>query len=283
MYDTIDKIYNEDCLKFMKNWTGKKVDVIVTSPPYNLKKKYSYYYDNKQRQDYLNWMYEVANSSKKILSDNGSFFLNIVGKPSDQWLAIDVAKEFGKEFFLQNTIHWIKSIALNKKQKGTTTKSLNGDLAVGHFKPINTDRYLNQCHEYIFHFTKKGDVKLDKLAIGVPYAHESNLTRWKTKNKLRDRGNAWFISYENKQGAFYPIEHPAEFPEKLPYLCIKLHGVKKDTLVYDPFMGLGNTALACIRLGVHYIGTEIDARYIAISDKKIAQRKQELAQTILEV
>lgn len=276
-----NKIYQIDCIKFMKQWTGDKIDVIVTSPPYNINKKYSKYKDNKERAEYIKWMGKVAKLSCTILKDEGSFFLNIVGKPSDQWLALDVAKEFGNIYELQNTIHWIKSIALNKKEKGKTTTAINGDLAVGHFKPINTDKYFNQCHEYIFHFTKKGDVKLDKIAIGVPYAHPSNLTRWKNRKSKRDRGNAWFIPYKNKQGAVIPIKHPTEFPEKLPYLCIKGQGITNNMLVYDPFMGLGNTALASIRLGVDFIGTEIDRNYINIANERIRKHRIDLSQKTL--
>lgn len=46
-------------------------------------------------------------------------------------------------------------------------------------------------------------------------------------------------------------------------------------LVYDPFMGIGTTALACIRLGVNYIGTEIDAEYIKVAKNDISTRKKE--------
>lgn len=55
-----------------------------------------------------------------------------------------------------------------------------------------------------------------------------------------------------------------------------MHGVnRKDMLVYDPFMGIGTTALACIRLGVNYIGTEIDAEYIKVAKNDISTRKKE--------
>jgi tRNA G10 N-methylase Trm11 len=49
-----------------------------------------------------------------------------------------------------------------------------------------------------------------------------------------------------------------------------LHGIKRDMLVYDPFMGIGNTALACIRLKVNYIGTEIDSQYIKVAQEQIS-------------
>jgi site-specific DNA-methyltransferase (adenine-specific) len=96
-------------------------------------------------------------------------------------------------FFLQNTIHWIKSIAVEDRK---------GDLkSHGHFKPINSKRFLNDCHEWVFHFTKTGRVELDRLAIGVPYQDKSNIARWShtSGSDLRCRGNTWFIPYETIQ------------------------------------------------------------------------------------
>lgn len=271
-------IYLEDCNKFMEKLDENVFDVIVTSPPYNLNKKYSTYSDNRERADYLSWMNEVAKQSQRVLNDNGSFFLNIGDKPSDPWMSFDVAREFGKYYQLQNVIHWIKHISIPKSYSDTKTNEHNGDISMGHFKPINTNRFLNQCHEYIFHFTKTGNVNLDKLAIGVPYQHESNLTRWKTKNNKRDRGNVWFIRYDNKQGAVKPIKHPAEFPYRLPYLCIKLHGLKEDMLVYDPFMGIGNTAIAAQYLNVPYVGTDIDENYIRHANDRLKEIRDRVDQ-----
>jgi site-specific DNA-methyltransferase (adenine-specific) len=276
MNEIRNNIFLSDCIDFMKKMNGDKVDVIITSPPYNLGKNYSKYKDNKERDEYINWMGSVAIESLRILKEDGSFFLNVGGKPSDPWLEFDVAREFNKHYHLQNVIHWIKHISIPKDSASTQQNLLNGDISFGHFKPINTNRYLNQCHEYIFHFTKTGIVQLDKLGIGVAYQHKSNVTRWKEKRDIRDRGNVWFIKYENKQGGVAPVPHPTLFPEKLPYLCIKLHGLKEGMLVYDPFMGIGTTAVACLRLGVDYIGTEIDKSYIDLANERINKRKIEL-------
>lgn len=156
-----NKIYPEDCIGFMDKLDKKSLDVIVTSPPYNLKKKYSKYKDNKAEEDYVAWMGDVAEHSKEALKDNGSFFLNIGVAPSDPWIAFMVAKEFNKHYVLQNTIHWVKSIAIPKEDSETKENhGLNGDIAIGNFKPINTPKYLNQCHEYIFHFTKEGTINI---------------------------------------------------------------------------------------------------------------------------
>lgn len=54
-------------------------------------------------------------------------------------------------------------------------------------------------------------------------------------------------------------------------MCIRLHGIKKDTLVLDSFMGNGTTAVACLKLGVSYIGFEVDRSYIEIARENIAK------------
>lgn len=273
-----NKIYHSDCLDFMKSLSNynTKVNMIVTSPPYNINKEYGMYKDNKERNEYLYWLYCVAQHSYSILDNGGSFFLNISGKPSDPAIPFDVVKEFSEAGYeLQNTIHWIKSISFEKDDLGKAS-GINKDLSIGHFKPIVSQRYLTDAHEYIFHFTKKGDVKLDKLSIGVPYQDKTNIGRWKSvKQDRRDRGNIWFIPYPTIQEE---RPHPAVFPEKLPFLCIKLHGIKNDMLVYDPFIGSGSTALACLSLNIDYIGTEIDSKYIDIAEKNIEERKRELYQ-----
>ena len=79
------------------------------------------------------------------------------------------------------------------------------------------------------HFTKKGNVEVDKLSIGVPYQDKSNIGRWNNvKEDNRDRGDMWFIPYETVWGKKM---HPAMFPVKLPEMCIKLHGLTKDKLI----------------------------------------------------
>jgi site-specific DNA-methyltransferase (adenine-specific) len=256
-----------DCIKGMQSMEPKSVDVIVTSPPYNLGIEYNVYQDNKLRTDYLDWMESVAIESKHVLKDNGSFFLNVGGSLKDPWIQIDVANRFRKHFVLQNAIHWIKSIAISKEDAGLST-NLKEDIAVGHYKPINSQRFHHDCHEYIWHFTKKGDVELNKVDIGVPYQDKTNINRWKcTKGSdKRDRGNTWFLPYETIRES---RPHPSTFPEKLPEMCITDHGIKNVELVLDPFMGIGTTAVACKKIGVNFIGFEIDNQYFQIANERL--------------
>ncbi len=252
--DFKNKIFCMDCIKGMREYLpDNSVDVIVTSPPYNIGVKYNSHKDNMPFDKYLDWMEEVAKECFRVLKEDGSFFFNIGDKPSDELRSLKVAERINKIFRLQNTIHWIKSIAVPEE-----------DVNIGHYKPVNSKRYLNNCHEFIFHFTKKGDVKLDKLSIGVPYQDKSNIGRWDSaKEDIRDRGDIWFIPYETVTGKKM---HPAMFPVKLPEMCIKLHGLNKGKLVVlDPFLGSGSTAIASKRLGCYYIGFEIDEEYCNIA------------------
>ncbi|MDK2889968.1 MAG: hypothetical protein PWR21_600 [Methanoculleus sp.] len=271
----VNTIHTMDCIEGMRRLPAGSVEIIVTSPPYNIGKDYNSYDDKKPREDYLDWIGEVAAGAARVLADDGSFFLNIGGKPRDPWIPFDVVQRFRSHFELQNVIHWVKSIAIEKEDVGGY-ENIAGDIAVGHYQPVNSARYLSQCHEHIFHFTKKGDVALDKLSVGVPYQDKSNIGRWKAAERdLRDRGNTWFIPYRTIRSS---RPHPTSFPEKLPEMCIRLHGCRPGMLVLDPFMGIGNTALAAIALGADYIGFEIDPEYRQIAESRIAEARREKKQ-----
>jgi len=266
----LNKTYPIDCLEGFKLLDPDSVDVIVTSPPYNIGIKYHSYEDRRSRSDYLDWLNRIAIACKRVLKEDGSFFLNVGGTLADPWIPFDVAQTFRDTFSLQNTIHWINSISILKEDFGVSAK-INHDISIGHYKPINSKRFHHDCHEFIFHFTKNGDVILDKLSIGVEYQDKANLNRWKiaTSDK-RDRGNNWFIPYPTIRES---KEHPASFPIKLPEMCLKDHGVEKIDLVLDPFMGSGSTAIASKRLGVDFIGFEIDPYYADMANNAVASQK----------
>ena len=254
-----------------------QVDIVVTSPPYNIGKNYgTSYNDNKSRIEYLDFIDEVGQKIKKILKDNGSFFLNIGNIPSNQWITIDVANIMRKYFVLQNKVIWTKSISIKKSDiiKKISSSNIPEIVSIGHYQPVKSQKYLNNCFEEIFHFTHSGNVELNKLAndFAVPYQDKSNIGRYSELDK-RDRGNVWFIPYETIQSKDERC-HPALFPIKLPYYCIKLHGYDQNTIVYDPFMGIGTTAAACIDLGVNYLGTEINREYIQIAESILNEKRK---------
>jgi site-specific DNA-methyltransferase (adenine-specific) len=266
---TRSTFYLADCLDVFKHIEPESVDVMVTSPPYNLGIAYNRYQDTLSGADYLAWTNDWIAAAARVLRPDGSLFLNVGAKPSDPWTALDVAQAARPHLRLQNIIHWIKSIAIDRESAGASA-GLTRDLAIGHYKPINSDRFVNDCHEFIFHFTPAGQTRLDRRAVGVPYQDRSNIARWATSgNGLRCRGNTWFIPYETIQSRDRDRPHPASFPPKVPEQCLKLHGAARAGVVLDPFLGLGASAVAAARLGLDFVGMEMDDHYLKEAVKRV--------------
>ncbi len=253
-----------DCLEGMSRLEEGSVDLIVTSPPYNLGIAYNKYSDREERGSYLDWCERWAAAARRVLKQDGSFFLNVGAAPSRPWLPYELIMRLQKIFALQNTIHWIKAITLDDES--------GAPLSRGHFKPINSPRFLNDCHEFVFHLTPGGDTPLDRLALGVPYQDKSNIARWShtSGRDRRCRGNTWFVPYQTIKSRAKDRPHPATFPVQLAVNCIKLHGRERVQTMLDPFLGLGNSARAAQECAVpRFIGFEIDADYLAEAKRRL--------------
>jgi len=250
----------QDCVQGMGELPEESVDLVVTSPPYNLGIKYRQYDDQKHWNEYWDWSLAWTAQVKRVLKNDGSFFLNLGACPSNPLLPHELAVRLKDLFVLQNTFHWIKSITVETK---------TGDLiSAGHFKPLNSQRFVNDCHEFVFHFTKTGNTILDRLGLGVPYMDKSNIARWgHTKGKdRRCRGNNWFIPYKTILSRSKERPHPATFPTQLAANCIKIHGHCSELVMLDPFLGIGHSALAAKECGVRrFIGFDIDKEYVEVA------------------
>lgn len=254
------KVIQTDCLEGMMAMEPVSVDVIVTSPPNNIGLTYSGYSDDKA--DYLEWMKDVCCSCERVLKDSGHFFLQVGGIATHPTLAFEVLSQaLAAGFKLQNQIIWVKNITIE-------------DTSYGQFKPINSSHFLNHTHEFIFHLTKTGQVPIDRLSIGTPYTHPSNLTRWNCKGDIRCRGDVWFIPYETIQSKEERYNHPAVFPVALPEMCIRLSGAPQGSLILDPFCGSGTTLVACNRLHMNGIGFDISTEYCSLIDERLAAPTQ---------
>jgi len=252
-----------DCLNVLKTMSDKSVSIFVTSPPYNIGIKYGDYKDKKPKEVYLEWLYDIFSEIKRVLKDDGHVFLNVGYTNKDPWISMEIAIKLRPLFYLQNNITWVKNISIK-------------DESYGHFKPINSKRYINPTNESIFHFTKNGNINLDRLAVGVPYKWKCNLKeRSKKKNKTniikkdkRCKGNTWYIPYKTIKNKREKGYHPATFPEELVKQCILLTGLKTG-IVLDPFVGSGTTVLAVKNINDEYeeyqldgIGIDIEESYI---------------------
>lgn len=252
-----------DGLTLGLHWMGKKPEVIVTSPPYNIGTKYSQYDDNRPEPEYMDWISDWFQTVLYMLDEQGSVFIVIGGRPVDPLFPLRVIEVLSQQAVVQNVIHWVKSTTLDLPEN---------QISLGHYKPINSTRFVCDCHEYVFHLTKDGNVPIDRLAVGVPYADPSNTRRWRSgADGLRCRGNVWVIPYRTIQSKRHRQYHPATFPVELAERCIKLHGAKRNMMVADPFMGIGTTGVAALRLGCQFLGVEIDRAYFNAACTNIAE------------
>lgn len=255
-------IWCGDCLTLMQDRvSSKSVEVVVASPPYNVGIQYATYDDNRPEAEYLAWLDEVFAAIKRVLKDEGSFFLNVGGTRRHPWTAMRVAEVAGRHFVLQNEIIWVKSITVDGRSHG-------------HFTPLNGDRFLNQNWEHIFHFTRSGDVKLDRLGVGVPYEDKGNLRRSQAEQDRRCGGDVWFIPHETTTDRSDKDFHPCVFPVALAERCIRLHGVKAGMVVLDPFNGVGSSTLAAARLGVKGIGIDLSPAYCKAAEKRLVNQRR---------
>jgi site-specific DNA-methyltransferase (adenine-specific) len=265
MSDTMT-IMCADCVTGMRALPDGYVDIVITSPPYNLGIAYSTYDDTASRENYLDWCAQWLREVLRVLHPDGSFFLNVGASAKDPLLPHQIALiATNVGFRLQNTFHWIKSISV--------PDGADGIVSHGHFKPINSNRFVNDCHEYIFHLTRTGDVPLDRLALGVPYQDKSNIARWghTVGRDRRCRGNNWFIPYETIQRRATDRPHPASFPRQLVRNCLLIAGATESSHVMDPFLGIGTTALVAVECGIrNFTGFDIDAEYIAVARARLA-------------
>ncbi len=251
------RVHLGDCLDVLATLPEASVDVIVTSPPYNLGIAYAMYGDNREEAEYLDWMVRVAAALRRVLKPDGSFFLNVAGSSTQPWLPFELMVRLRPLFALQNHIAWVKSIAV-------------GTDSVGHFKPVPGERFLHRNHEHIFHLTHTGSVRLDRLRIGVPFKDKSNIARRGHAQDLRCRGDTWFIPYETVRSKAQKFDHPGTFPLDLPRWCIRLHG-KPGAVVLDPFCGAGTTLVAAVEEGCTGLGIEIDPDYVATAESRLSE------------
>lgn len=213
------------------------VDLMITSPPYNVAKEYD---EDLSLQEYLQLLKDVFSETFRVLVNGGRACINVanIGRrpyiPLSDYIS-QMMIDLG--FNMRGEIIWNKAASASPSTAWGSWKSASN--------PI-----LRDIHEYILVFSK-GDYKKEKNNKDNTISKE-NFMEW-TKS-------IWTMKAESAKR----IGHPAPFPEELPYRLIQLYSFKND-IILDPFMGSGTTALASLKSGRKFIGYEIKEEYVKLS------------------
>ncbi len=230
-------IYNENCLPGMSKLPDESVDLVITSPPYNLGgdfhtmvkgRRVSYgdyrvFSDNIKEKDYQKGQIAVINECMRILKKEGNMFY--------------FHKNRIKDFKIISPYEWLLKINWLVRQEivWDTTNEMNQDR-----------RRFIPCHEKIFWLSK--NITYIQNVQGLQDC-------WKFRNKVKRKFT--------KHPATFPVEVVMELVELLP----------SARIILNCYMGTGTTAIACKRLGRNYIGFEISKEYCNIAKARLEAEK----------
>lgn len=240
----LNTIHNMDCITGLKKLDENSIDLIVTSPPYNLSINYDNYEDTMNYEDYLIWVEEWLKESYKVLKSGGRICVNVPMESNlggKKYIMNDYINIFEKLGYIRN------SIAIWNKQ------NLTSRTAWGSWKSPSCPNIINPL-EVIIIYSKDNRKKIgDKENIDV------------TREEFIEYSlGVWTFGSESAKR----IGHPAPFPKELPYRCMKMFSYKND-IILDPFMGSGTTALVSKENNRKYIGFEISEEYIKLAEERL--------------
>lgn len=248
----MNEIINGESLEIMKSMDGSSIDLIVTSPPYNIGKEYE---NVMSIQEYKNWIKSYVKECYRLIKDTGSVVFqvgNYVDKGKVYPLDCLLFDLFLTEGFIpRNRIMWHFGHGLHAKKR------------------------FSGRHETLLWFTKTDDYKFNLDPVRVPQKYP-NKKAYKGVNKGKLSGNplgknpsdVWEIP-NVKNNHPDKTEHPCQFPVELVSRCIKSMTDVND-IVMDPFLGSGTTIVSAIQENRNWIGIEKDESYCQIARKRIS-------------
>ena len=237
----LDVIYCHDS-RSMRHLPDNCVHLMVTSPPYNVGKEYD---EDLSLDGYKNFLRAVLQETHRVLVDGGRACINIANigrKPYIPLHASIIELAHQCDFLMRGEIIWDKGA------------SAGSSCAWGSWKSASNPS-LRDVHEYILVFSK-GQYQRDPIK-------ESTIGR---DDFMEATKSVWHFPAASAKRE----QHPAPFPLELPRRLINLYSYKGDVIL-DPFMGAGTTAVAAVQTERHFIGYELEQKYVDIARQKISQ------------
>lgn len=250
----------------MREVDDGSVQLIVTSPPYNVGKDYTQHHDAMELQEYLAFLQSIWKECVRVLARGGR-------------MAVNVANTWRKPYIPLNAYIARQLIDLGLLMRGEVIwdkgPSAGVSTAWGSFARASNPT-LRDVHEYILIFCKES-WSLDETHGTDSGIENLEFVEW-TKSIWRDpkkeildsENSLWkFVTQTKRRNGENGSSHPAPFPVDLPLRLILLYTNIGD-VVLDPFLGSGTTALAAKIAQRHYIGYDISPEYCALAEERIA-------------
>lgn len=225
----------------MSELPDNSVHLMITSPPYNVTKEYD---NNLTLNEYLSMLTNVWRETFRVLVPGGRACINIANLGRKPYIPLHShiivqMQELG--FLMRGEIIW------NKASSASPSTAWGSWLSAAN--PV-----LRDIHEYILIFSKDS------------FSHTS-------KGKQSTISKEEFLEWTKSVWTFSAVSakkigHPAPFPEELPNRLIKLYSFSGD-LILDPFLGSGTTSLSALKNNRHYVGYDLNKKYIQIANRRI--------------
>jgi|SRR5579864_2253746 len=239
----LDSISLCDCMELLRSLPNECVDLIVSSPPYNLGKEYE---TKRALEIYIKEQTAVLNECARVLKATGSLFWQ-VGAFADSGMLVPLDIRFfpileQAGLIPRNRIIWARTHGLHAKRKFSCR------------------------HETLLWFTKSDNYPFDLDAIRVPQKYRDKKA-WKgdRKGQLtchedgKNPGDIWVFRNVRHNHEEETI-HPCQFPEDMIARII-LATTNSGGVVLDPYMGSGTVAVVARNCGRHFLGAESDQKY----------------------
>lgn len=241
----VDTIFNCSSEE-MKELPDCSVHLMVTSPPYNVGKEYD---NDLTLEEYLAFLMRVWKETYRVLVPGGRACINVanVGRKPYIPLHASIMKDMiDLGFLMRGEIIWDKAASASTSTAWGSWQSA-------------TNPTLRDTHEYILVFSK-GSYRRDKM--------DGRMSTISKDEFLEFTKSVWGFPSESAK----KVGHPAPFPVELPYRLIQLYTFSNE-IVLDPFMGSGQTALAALKAGRHFVGYELSEEYCSLAKRRVETRK----------
>ena len=277
------KIINGDCIEVMKTFPEGSIDLLVTSPPYNVNISYDVHKDDLPMEEYYEWSKDWLREAFRVLKDDGRIAVNV---PNE----LNVQERGGRILFVAE--FWMMMKEVGFKFSGLVDLTENSphrvrQTAWGSWMSASAP-YVYNPKECIILAYKKSSKKLSKGVsqwLGTPT--EVTTEDGKVKNKMvyQDEDKKEFMNLVFGRWEYFADTRSltkATFSMDIPAKAIKILSYKND-IVLDPFMGSGTSAFAAELLDRRWVGIELSPDYTEIARKRVQALIDERKQMKLEL